>query len=304
MRILHIFELLPYIHAGNRNKLSKLERLVDYGASFKTQVTPTGGTQFLLKAIHSASTSGDVVVCTDREPTIKKDMYEAYKAGRKHDRSIQVDQGAAEYIFPKCNITVIGRAGYESDDIVYSLVRKFYNDYDKIYVYTGDSDLYFLVDKKVSIKPSSSRAKEVTLENYEKVAQKDGITYNCVTACKIVNGDSSDNIPPLPRDLQDKFCDLFFRPQFFSSLGSKDFVRCWCETKLPEAIPQVDLVFPLDVEDLPDEFSVPSKVMMRNFGDCMNCNIYVGQAEVNFDVRPYVEEMQNMGLFIEEEDLL
>lgn len=300
-RILHIFDVSPFIHAGHINKYSKLEQLVDMGSTWKTQVTPTGGISFLFNTLYAVVGKGDIVMCCDRNPTIKKDMLPSYKSNREHRRDKQVDKGAAEYILEKCNITTLHREGYEADDFIYSLVKKFHDQYDHIYIYTGDSDLYFLVDDKVSIKPSSSTAKEITMENYEEKCIKGGMRYNCLTAYKIVKGDSSDCIPALPRNLQESFMSIFYREEFYRSLGSKDFIMQWARSLCPSCIPQIELVFPLDVDELPDDFLQPDKQMIVNFGDAMNNKLFRNRAALDFDVKPYVQEMQSMGLFIEED---
>ncbi|MCM1218623.1 MAG: hypothetical protein NC548_29390 [Lachnospiraceae bacterium] len=300
-RTLHIFDMLPFIHAGHVNKYSRLERLVDFGTKWKTQVTPTGGVSWLLKNIYSAAMQGDVLVASDRTPTIKKEMYADYKANREHKLDINVERGAAEYILQKCNITLVARAGYEADDIIYSAVKKFHDSYDNIIVYTGDSDMAFLVDDKVEIKPANSKGKHITRDNYEQIAVKGGVRYNCVTMFKILTGDSSDNIPALPKDVQYKLSDWMYRDGMYERLGDKEFVRYWVSMTMPECLPQVDLVFPLDVDDLPDEFLVWDKQMLINFGDAVNGDIFRGRASIDFDVAPYVEEMQSKGLYVEEE---
>lgn len=300
-KVLHIFDMLPFIHAGHINKYSRLEQLIDVGTTWKTQVTPTGGVSWLLKNIYTAALAGDVLVASDRTPTIKKDMYADYKANRDHDREINIERGAAEYILQQCNMTVVARAGYEADDIIYSAVRKFYNQYDKIYIYTGDSDMAFLVDDKVEIKPPNSRAKHITRENYEEKALKGGCKYNCVTMYKILCGDSSDNIPALPKERQYEIAAMFYRDGFYEHLGEKKFVRDWMAVLAPDVVPQVDLVFPLDVEDLPDDLKEWNKQMLVNFGDAVNADIFRGRASIDFDVTPHVKAMQSKGLYIEEE---
>lgn len=300
-RTLHIFDMLPFIHAGHVNKYSRLEQLVDVGTTWKTQVTPTGGVSWLLKNIYSAALAGDVLVASDRTPTIKKDMYPEYKANRDHDHDINVQRGVAEYILQHCNITVVARAGYEADDIIYSAVKKFHDQYDHIYVYTGDSDMAFLVDDKVEIKPTNSRGKNITRENYEKIAVKGGVRYNCVTMFKILCGDTSDNIPALPPDKQQELANVMYQDGFYERLGDKEFVRYWAGILAQWALPQIDLVFPLDVTDLPDELKVWDKQMLVNFGDAVNGDIFRGRASIDFDVTPYVKEMQDRGYYKEEE---
>lgn len=302
LKTLHIFDMLPFIHAGHVNKYSRLERLIDLGSTWTTQVTPTGGCAWILKHVYQAMSEGDVVVCSDRTPTIKKEMLPEYKSNRDHKEVINVEKRAAEYILQKCNVSVLARAGYEADDIVYSIVKKFYNEYDKIYIYTGDSDLYFLVDDKVSIRPSSSRAKSVDRDNYERVAKKGGMKYNCMTTSKIIGGDSSDCIPALTLDKQYEFANAMYREEFFPHLGDKEFVKYWVNILCPWANRQVELVFPLDVVDLPNGFKIPNKQMLINFGDSMNSKDFKGRAAIDFDVEPYVVEMHEHGIYIEEDD--
>ena len=95
--------------------------------------------------------------------------------------------------------TVVAHAGYEADDIIYSAVKKYYDRYDKIHIYTGDSDMAFLIDEKVDICPASSRAKHITRDNYEEIAIRGGATvilhscriYSATPRCILITGSCS-----------------------------------------------------------------------------------------------------------------
>lgn len=302
LKTLHLFDLLPFIHAGHINKYSKLETLRDNGSTWKTLVTPTGGCSWIFNSLYTAIQEGDVIICSDRTPTVKKEMYPPYKCHREHKHDILIERMAAEYILQKCNFTVIARAGYEADDVIFSLVKKYHDQYDKIYIYTGDSDLYFLVDDVVEIRPSNSRAKTVTRENYEKVAKKDGIKYNCITTYKMLKGDSADGIAALTRAEQDVLASALYRPEFFEHLGNKDFVKYWVNMLCPQFNYRVDLLFPIELDDMPDSIKLPDKQMLINFGDAINNKNFRGRADINFDVQPYVEEMQGQGIYLEEDN--
>lgn len=303
-KILHLFDVSPFIHAGKVNKYSKLEQLINDGTTWRTQVTPTGGISLLFNTLYSVVGTGDCVFCCDRNPTIKKDMLSSYKGNRDHARDVEVQKAVAEYILQACNCTVLARAGYEADDLIYTLVKKHYKEYDKIYIYTGDSDLYFLVDAKVSIKPSSSRAKEVTLENYNKVLEKKGAVYNTLTVQKILKGDVSDCIPALPKEQQKVLANYLYDAQLVHMLGDKDFVMSWVKHICPEAAPQVDLVFPLmvDFTDLPDDFKKPDVISIRNFGAAIGNKMFRGRGTPDFDITAFVIDMQSKGYYLEEEN--
>lgn len=297
-KILHVFDVSPFIHAGHVNKASKLETVVNIGTTWKTQVTPTGGTSLLFNTLYEVAGTGDCVFCCDRRPTIKQEMLPGYKASRAHRREIEVEKGACEYILEKCNCSIIARAGYEADDIIYSIIKAKHDEYDKIYIYTGDSDLYFLVDEVVSIRPSSSRAKTVTLENFK---ESTGCDYNLITVKKIIFGDSSDEIPGIPKEDRKMLHEFFYKEQFVGKLGNKEFVKSWMDYMFPQYSSRVDLVFPLQVDDIPTDFKPIDKRMLINFGDSINNRCFRNRAEQTFNVNPYIKELQEMGLYIEED---
>ena len=302
-RILHLFDVSPFIHAGKGNKYSRLERVIKEGSTWKTQVTPTGGISWLFNTLYEVVGTGDCVFCCDRNPTIKKDILPSYKSNRNHDDNVTVQKAVAEYILQQCNGTVLARAGYEADDIIFTLVKKLHNAYDEIYIYTGDSDLYFLVYNTVSIRPSSSRAKSVYRWNYEKVLENKGARYNTLTMQKIIKGDSSDCIPALPTKDQIRMSQVFYNDAMYEHLGDPEFVRQWTEYAFPELMTQVNLVFPLEVENIPDEFSQVDKNMVRNWGIAIKNKMFRGMpCSPDFDIKYYVEEMQNLGYYVEEQN--
>lgn len=299
--ILHIFDVSTFVHAGHVNKRSRLETLEKVGATWKSKVTPAGGVSLIFNQLYNVVGRGDLVFCCDRLPTIKMDMYSEYKANRIHKPEIAIEKRVAEYILQECGCHVLARAGYEADDLIYSLVKKFHDKYDEIYLYLNDSDLYFLVDDKVSVKPASSKGKEVTRENFEQVAVKGGCRYNNITISKIMSGDISDNIPALPPELRKEFKERMSIEEFYPYYGDKNFVREWVARLLPDALSQVELVFPLDVDDLPDSFKVPDKQAIMNFGDAIGNRFFKNRGSVDFDVMPYTVAMQNMGMYVEED---
>lgn len=300
-RTLFLLDLYSFIHAGAVNKRAKLERTVFDSPTWKTLVTPLGGTSLVFNTLYETVGRGDIVVCSDRNPTIKKDMLPTYKSNRSNKPAISVDAAAAESILQECGVTVLARAGYEADDIIYTLTKKLKDQYDEVVIYTADSDLFFLVDDKVSIHPSNSNGKYVTRSNYEEVLKKKGAIYNTLTVQKIIKGDVSDSIPALPKDLQNKVASTLYRDLFYEKLGDKETVQFWVQNVVPEALHQVNLVFPLDVDDLPMEFSIPDKNLIRNFGSAMNNRMYRGLGDPTFDVHPFVESLQEKGYYIEKE---
>lgn len=299
---LHIFDMSSFLYAGHVNKRSFLKQEVQVGASWKSLITPTGGTSLIFNLLYSLVGKGDIVMCCDRNPTIKKDMFPEYKATRPHKTDMQVEKAAAEYILQQCNVSVIARAGYEADDIAYSLVKDMHEVYDHIYVYTGDSDYYFMVDDKVSIKPACSRHKEVTMKNYEQVAYKGGCTYNVRPILKILEGKSNENIPALPREDQQRIMDVLYAPYMLKGVknyGNEEVVRALFANNFPEYMYRVDLTFPLYIDDLPDTFKEPDKDMIRNFGQSIRNSLFSGRGDSDFDIDKHIKYLHDNGIYME-----
>ena len=300
---LYVIDLMPFVHAGHVNKRSFLHRVEDIGSRAREVRTYTGGTSLIFNTLYDIVGTGDIVICSDRRPTIKQEMLPEYKATRDHNPEITAERKAAEYILQKCNATVLAYSGYEADDIIYTITRKLHDMYDEIYIYTGDSDLFFLVDDKVTIRPSNSRGKLVTRENYEKTkVHGNYYRYNSITMSKICGGDASDNIPSLPGDVWEEFSEHMFAEPLYPHMGNKETVSYWVSQLCPKALGQVNLVFPLDVPDVPLEFTDIDLHAVRNWGNAINNKIFRGSGDKSFDVAPYVEEMQvKLGIYSEED---
>lgn len=297
-RTLHIFDVSPFLHAGHVNKASRIEKLINLGSTWRTQVTPTGGTSLIFNTLYEIMGSGDIVFCCDRNPVIKKDILPTYKSSRKHTRDMAVEEGIAEYILEQCGFTVLARAGYEADDLIYTIVKQNHDTYDNIYIYTGDSDMYLLVDAKVSIRPSSSRAKSVTLDTFKEVTKYD---YNLITIAKIIFGDTPDEIPGLPKNVRADVQKFFYKPELQDKLVDYNFVKSWFDYLFPDYTSQVDLVFPLVVDGLPSDFKKPDKQAIANWGDAINNKCFRGRGSKDFRIEDYLEEITNLGLYVEED---
>ncbi len=301
-KVLYIFDMSSFLYAGHVNKWSRLEQTVPIGASWVTQTTPTGGCSLIFNELYRIVGKGDIVMCCDRNPTIKKSMFEYYKSSRPHEHAMTVEKAAAEYILQQCNVSVLARAGYEADDLAYSLVKDLHDAYDEIYIYTGDSDYYFLVDDKVSILPSRSNAKKVTRENYEEIAYEGGCTYNVRQIIKILSGKANEDIPALPRSEQQRIISTIYPPWAdFTQYGKYEVVKAIFDRLLPEYSYRVDLAFPLYVDDLPDEFKEPDKEMICNFGHYIKNRYFRGRNTSDFDIMPHIKYLHDNGIYLEVE---
>ena len=260
MANLRIIDVSPVIYAGSRDTRKNIEgALLETVGGFKPQQIPSGGLAFLWNIIYEYGNSDTLIFCFDRPPTIKKAMWPDYKSGRTHPEGVMSQKDLAEELVRECGFLCCAKEGYEADDFIYDLCMKYKTVFDHIYVHTGDSDMYCVVDTNVEVVPSSSTAKHITYENFRNTVVLDKvIPYNMLTFEKILNGDKSDNIPPLPRALVMEMLRVLNTPFNQPRMGKRVFVRTLVEQLFPIALRQVDLVFPLpmDESDLEFDFAI------------------------------------------------
>lgn len=299
-RILRVFDLSSYCHAGNVNKRAFFDGpIVELASGYTQRNVPAGGVSLLFNQLYYYMGECDMVFCADRNPTVKKGMYPQYKESRARARDVEIQKEVMERVLALCGFTVLYEEGYEADDFIYSVVTKVKDQYDHVYIHTGDSDLYFLVSDNVSIAKTHSRTKEVTMENYSYMFKKGKFTpYNMITFMKVLNGDTSDDIPAMPVEKAQPLLDMFDSDFYRVRMGDKNFMRASVEFAAPWALPQFDLVYPLDTP-VPEELGYGDKQLVREFGYAMKNKLFDGNVRVSSTVDAAINQMAEDGLYID-----
>ena len=158
---------------------------------------PTNGVfgfvKLLLKMITDKNPTHIAVAFDVHAPTFRHQIYADYKAGRKPmPEDLRAQFPVLKEVLALMGIKTVEKAGYEADDIIGTLAKKF--DV-QTYVYTGDRDAYQLVDETTNVcytRKGVSDILELTQENFK---DEIGITPAQVIELKALMGDKSDNIP-------------------------------------------------------------------------------------------------------------
>ncbi|MBQ8229518.1 MAG: DNA polymerase I [Clostridia bacterium] len=158
---------------------------------------PTNGVfgfvKLLLKIISDKAPTHVAVAFDVHAKTFRHKMYDEYKAGRKP----MPDDLAAQFpvlkdVLRLMNIRICEIEGYEADDVIGTLAKKF--DLPT-YIYTGDRDAYQLVDESTNVcftRKGVSEILELTQENFK---DEIGLIPSQIIDLKALMGDKSDNIP-------------------------------------------------------------------------------------------------------------
>lgn len=302
-RVLRLIDVSSYIHAGSVNRSAKLDGpVVKTDNGYTCRDIAAGGISLLFNNLYYHYGSCDYVFCCDTRPTIKQGMFPDYKANREHKESISKAKEVARIVLEDCGFTVLCEPGYEADDFIYSAVQKYQNQYDEIVIHTSDSDLYFLVSDKVRIEKSHSRSKDVSMSSYGTSFGKDieFMQYNMGTFYKVCFGDKSDNIPPLEDGAGVSLFNTFNQDGIRAEMGNKSYARNMVEMFADWALPQFDLVYPLDVK-IPEEIERGDKDRVFKWGKAMKNKLFsnVSLAYEGSAIEAVVDDMVNMGLYDE-----
>jgi len=299
---LYLLDISGFVHAGAVNKHAYLEQVVDNKGIWSTQITPGGGLSLVMNVLATIVGNGDIIACCDRNPIIKKEMIPGYKSNREHKHEIEVSKQFTEYVLEQCGILCGACDGYEADDVIYTYWKELHELYDHIYVYTMDSDMYFLVDEKTEIMPISSRSKHVTLENFAQTKIHGCFyPYNTITLDKVMNGDTADCIPPLPEGVISIAREIFIENKdMYGKFGDKDMMLAFA-SGYPTITQQINNVFPLTCDALSMDITEPNAQMVCNWGDAIKNKIYRGRKSPNFNVENETAKVQEMGMYLEME---
>ncbi len=190
---------------GNRTKLvlidgnSLLNRAYYAMTVFTTKDgMPTNGifgfVKLIFKIIETVQPEYLAVAFDLHAPTFRHQMYDGYKATRKPmPEELVVQVPVLKELLAAMKIRTVELAGYEADDIIGTLSRKYQNT--DVYIYTGDRDSYQLVNENVSVCFTKKGVTEIDLLTNENFRAKVGLEPWQIVEEKALMGDSSDNIP-------------------------------------------------------------------------------------------------------------
>ena len=127
-------------------------------------------------------------------PNFRKQVYDAYKAGRHEtppDLLSQFDD--AKECLSLLGIQVLEKEGYEADDILGTVARMTEEEGAHAYVLSGDRDLLQLISDKTTVLLASNS--DTLVFDRDAFFEKYGVEPSAFVDMKAIMGDASDNIP-------------------------------------------------------------------------------------------------------------
>ncbi len=142
-----------------------------------------------------------LAICFDTpKPTFRHEAYKEYKATReKMPDELREQLPALREVIAALNIPLLECPGWEADDIMATLAQHAGENGVDTCLVTGDKDLMQLVSDSVKIYNLHRSADDTELMDAQAVLNKMGVRPDQIRDYLALVGDSSDNIPGVPK---------------------------------------------------------------------------------------------------------
>lgn len=143
-----------------------------------------------------------IVAFDEHAPTFRHKVFSEYKGTRKPmPDELRSQIPLLQEVLDAMKIVRISRPGIEADDILGTIAKKSAKEGLDVTLVSGDRDLLQIADEHILIRIPKSRNGQTTIENYypEDVKREFGVNPTQFIELKALMGDSSDNIPGVPK---------------------------------------------------------------------------------------------------------
>jgi DNA polymerase-1 len=154
-----------------------------------------GFTTMLLTLLRQEQPDHIAVIFDSKGPTFRKDLYPEYKANRSAMPEDLVPQiPVIKEMVAAFRMPALELPGFEADDVIATLARRFAAQGLEVTVVTGDKDLMQIVDERIRLLDTMKGK----VSGRQEVIERFGVPPEQVLEVLGLAGDSSDNIPGVP----------------------------------------------------------------------------------------------------------
>jgi len=154
-----------------------------------------GFTKMLLALLREEQPDRVAVIFDAKGPTFRKKLYPEYKANRSAMPEDLVPQiPLIKDIVRAFNLPAVELSGYEADDIIATLAKRYAELGLDVTIVTGDKDLMQVVGERVRLLDTMKKK----VSGRDEVIERFGVPPEQVLEILGLAGDSSDNIPGVP----------------------------------------------------------------------------------------------------------
>ena len=135
-------------------------------------------------------------------PTFRHELYAEYKGTRKPmPEELRQQVPVMKEVLSAMGICTVEQAGLEADDILGTLAKRAEKDGMEVALVSGDRDLLQIADEHIKIRIPRTRGGRTEIDDYyaQDVLKEWQVTPEQFVELKALMGDSSDNIPGVPK---------------------------------------------------------------------------------------------------------
>jgi DNA polymerase-1 len=138
-----------------------------------------------------------VIIFFDSYSKRRKELFPDYKGNRNKEglEDLYTQLPIAQEMATKLGFTTVRVEGYESDDLIYSVIQKAKQANMETLIYSNDKDMCQLVTNDGLIKILRATSKGEVIFGWNEVIEKFGVTPDLIPQYLALVGDASDNIP-------------------------------------------------------------------------------------------------------------
>ncbi len=137
-----------------------------------------------------------------KAPTFRHKMYDKYKGTRKPmPEELREQVPILKELLLKMNIRIVEKEGFEADDILGTLAKTAEKEGYEVALVSGDRDLLQIASDHIKIRIPKTRGGKTEIEDYyaKDVLARYSLEPLQIIELKALMGDSSDNIPGVPK---------------------------------------------------------------------------------------------------------
>jgi DNA polymerase-1 len=158
-----------------------------------------GFTSMLLRLVTDLTPTHLAVTFDRPAPTFRKKLYADYQIKRpKMDDGLAGQIPLVHDVVSAMQVPIFEQDGFEADDIIGSLCKKYAKKVDQIIVVTGDKDILQLATDTTKIYMPTKGLSEAKLYGIKETQERLGVTPTQIPDYKALAGDQSDNYPGVP----------------------------------------------------------------------------------------------------------
>jgi len=155
-----------------------------------------GFSSVLIKVINELKPDYMVATFDLAAPTFRHIEYDQYKAKRvKAPDELYAQIPKTKDVLTAFGVPILEKEGFEADDIIGTVAKKYANKEIDILIITGDLDTLQLIDDNIRVYTLKKGLNDTIIYGEKEVEERYGLKVSQMIDYKALRGDSSDNIP-------------------------------------------------------------------------------------------------------------